>query len=64
MSEFLIMLQSYDLFNLQVRIFHKHLTVAHGIMICKNSPALLKEKLIEDVTENYGSLKSSVQVFY
>ena len=64
MSEFLIKLQSYDLFTLQARIFDKLLTFAHGIMIGENSPVLLKGKLVEDVTENDESLKSSVQAFY
>ena len=54
MSEFLVKLQSYDIFTLQASIYDKLLTlyIAHCILPSENSPAILKEKLSADIAKN------------
>ena len=64
MSEFLVKLQSYDLFTLQARIYEKLLTFAHSILLSENAPAILKEKLSADIAKNDETVQAPVQAFY
>ena len=50
MSDFLVKLQSYQLFTLQVRIYNKLLIFAHGIKTNARSPLELRSHLNSPVT--------------
>jgi hypothetical protein len=50
MSDFLVKLQSYQLFTLQVRIYNKLLIFAHGIKTNARSPLELRSQINSPVT--------------
>ena len=50
MSDFLVKLQSYQLFTLQVRIYNKLLIFAHGIKTNARSPLELRSHINSPVT--------------
>ena len=64
MSEFLVKLQSCDLFTLQARIYDKLLTFSHSILLSENAHAILKEKLSTYIAKNDETVQATVQAFY
>ena len=58
MSGFLVKLQSYQLFTLQVRIYNKLLIFAHGIKTNARSPLELRSHINSPVTPDIQTLEN------
>ena len=64
MSEFLVKLQSYDLFTFQARIYDKLLTFAQSKLLSENAPDILKEKLSADISKNDETVQATGFIYF